>query len=142
VNRQRVLFACTHNSARSQMAEALLNAWGADAFEARSAGTEATGIKPETMAVMAELGLDLAGHWSKTINAFRGESFDWFITVCDDAKESCPILPGVSHAAHWNIDDPSAATGTDAERLEAFRQARDEIGGRIRQFMQDAAPSA
>jgi len=142
VTKTRVLFACTHNSARSQMAEALLNAWGADAFEARSAGTEATGIKPETLAVMAELGLDLAGHWSKTINAFRGESFDWFITVCDDAKESCPILPGVPHAAHWNIDDPSAATGTDAERLEAFRQARDEIGGRIRQFMQDAAPSA
>jgi arsenate reductase len=142
VTKTRVLFACTHNSARSQMAEALLNGLGADAFEAHSAGTEAIGIRPETLAVMAELGYDLAGHWSKTISEFSGQSFDWFITVCDDAQESCPVLPGVPNNGHWSIDDPSATHREGDERLNAFRRARDEIDERVRQFVQDAAPTA
>lgn len=132
---QRVLFACTHNSARSQMAEAMLNRWGTDDYIAFSAGTDATGIRPETRAVMAEIGFDLAGQWSKTIREFDGQPFDWYITVCDDAQESCPVLPGVPNNAHWNVEDPSGVTTTPEERLEAFRRARDEIGDRVRAFV-------
>ena len=137
--RQRVLFACTHNSARSQMAEAMVNAWGADAWEAHSAGSEATEVRPQTIAVMSELGISLDGHWSKTLDTFRGQSFDWFITVCDEARESCPILPGIPKVGHWNIDDPSLATGTEEERMAAFRVARDEVERRVRAFLADAA---
>ena len=90
MTRKRVLFVCTHNSARSQMAEAMVNAWAPDTFEAFSAGTEATAIRPETIAVMAEIGLDLAGHRSKSIEEFQGQPFDWFVTVCDDAAEELP----------------------------------------------------
>jgi len=132
---RRVLFVCTHNSARSQMAEAMLNAWGGDRFIAHSAGTEATGIKPETFQVMREIGLDLAGHRSKTIDEFRGQAFEWFITVCDEAQKNCPVLPGVDDQAHWSIEDPSAAQGSDEERLVVFRRVRDQIRNRIRLFI-------
>jgi arsenate reductase len=135
MTRQRILFACTHNSARSQMAEAMVNAWAPDTFEAFSAGTEATSIRPETIAVIAEIGLDLEGHRSKSIEEFQGQPFDWFITVCDDAQEACPVLPGVPNNAHWSIDDPSAVRGTDDDRLAAFRVARDEIRDRITTFL-------
>ena len=120
-----MLFVCTHNSARSQMAEAMLNAWGEGKFEAFSAGTEATGIKPETIQVMDEIGISLDGHRSKTIDEFRGQAFEWFITVCDEAQKNCPVLPGVGDVAHWSIEDPSLAEGTTEERLEVFRQVRD-----------------
>jgi arsenate reductase len=132
---QRVLFACTHNSARSQMAEAMVNAWGGGRFEAHSAGTEATSIRPETFEVMAEIGLDLAGQWSKTTDAFRGQSFDWFITVCDDAHESCPYFPGVPRSIHWSVDDPSGAPGSPQTRLAAFRAARDDLRERVSAFL-------
>jgi arsenate reductase len=135
MERLRVLFVCTHNSARSQMAEAMLNAWGRDRFEAFSAGTEAAGIRPETYQVMEEIGLDLAGHRSKTVDEFRGEAFDYFITVCDQAQQNCPVLPGVSEVAHWSIEDPAAATGTPEERLEVFRAARDRLRDRLHVFM-------
>ena len=88
-----MLFVCTHNSARSQMAEAMLNAWGEGKFEAFSAGTEATGIKPETIQVMDEIGISLEGHRSKTIDEFRGQAFEWFITVCDEAQRTAPSFP-------------------------------------------------
>ena len=135
MERRRVLFVCTHNSARSQMAEAMLNAWGGDRFQAFSAGTEATHIKPETHQVMQEIGIDLAGHRSKTIDEFRGQPFEWFITVCDEAQQNCPALPGVREVAHWSIEDPSAATGTSEERLEVFRTARNRIRDRLHVFM-------
>jgi arsenate reductase len=117
------------------MAEAMLNAWGGDRFEACSAGTEATGIKPETFQVMSEIGLDLAGHRSKTIEEFQGQAFAWFITVCDEAQKNCPVLPGVEDAAHWSIEDPSAAEGSLEERLAVFRRVRDQIRNRIRLFI-------
>ncbi len=132
---RRVLFVCTHNSARSQMAEAMLNAWGDGRFQAFSAGTEATGIKPETVQVMDEIGIDLSDHRSKTVDEFRGQAFDWFITVCDEAQQNCPVLPGVRDVAHWSIEDPSAATGSPEERLAVFRAARDHIRNRLRLFM-------
>ena len=130
-----MLFVCTHNSARSQMAEAMLNAWGGDRFQAFSAGTEATGIKPETVQVMDEIGIDISAQRSKTIDEFRGQSFDWFITVCDEAQQNCPVLPGVRDVAHWSIEDPSAATGAPEERLEVFRTARNRIRDRLHVFM-------
>ncbi len=131
----RVLFVCTHNSARSQMAEGMVRAWGGDRFEAFSAGTEATRVRPEAIAVMREIGIDITGHTSKTIVPFIGEAFAWVITVCDAAKESCPVIPGAAQQAHWSIDDPSAVEGPEEERLEAFRTARDVLRDRVHIFL-------
>ncbi len=110
--KKRVLFVCTHNSARSQMAEAMVNAWAGDQFEAFSAGTEPAPCGPETIQVMTEIGLDLEGHHSKSIEEFRDEPFNWFVTVCSDAEERCPVLPGVENVAHWVIEDPSLVTAS------------------------------
>jgi len=132
---QRVIFVCTHNSARSQMAEGMLRAWGDDRFEVHSAGTEATRVRPEAIAAMAEIGIDIGAQTSKTLEPFLGESFSWLITVCDQAKEACPTIPGVRQQAHWSIDDPSAVEGDDETRLEAFRAARDHLRDRIHMFM-------
>jgi len=133
--RQRVIFVCTHNSARSQMAEGMLRAWGGDRFEAFSAGTEQTRVRPEAIAVMAEIGIDISGHASKTLEPFMGKEFSWLITVCDQAKESCPTIPGVRQQAHWSVDDPSAAEGDEESRLEAFRMARDHLRDRVHMFV-------
>lgn len=138
----RVLFVCTHNSARSQMAEGLLRARGGPVFEVASAGTEATHVRPEAIAAMAELGIDISGHESTTIDRYLGESWDWVVTVCDQARESCPFVPGAKRSLHWSLDDPSAATGTDAERLAVFRRVRDEIDARIRAFVDEVASAA
>jgi len=135
MEKRRVLFVCTHNSARSQMAEAMLRAWGGDTFEAFSAGTEATGVRPETVQVMDEIGIDISGQRSKTIDEFRGHTFDWFITVCDEAQKNCPVLPGVENVAHWSLEDPSLAEGTPEQRLETFRRVRDLIRNRLRPFI-------
>lgn len=133
--RQRVIFVCTHNSARSQMAEGMLRAWGGDRFEVVSAGTEATRVRPEAIEVMREIGIDLTNHTSKTLEPFMGESFHWLITVCDQAAEACPTIPGVRQQAHWSIDDPSAVAGDEHARLAAFRTARDHLRDRIRMFL-------
>lgn len=133
--RQRVIFVCTHNSARSQMAEGMLRAWGGDRFEVFSAGTEATLVRPEAIAVMREIGIDLDGHTSKTLEPFIGDAFHWLITVCDQAAEACPTIPGVRQRAHWSIDDPSGVEGTEAARLAAFRAARDHLRDRIHMFL-------
>jgi arsenate reductase len=117
------------------MAEGMLNAWAGDRFEAFSAGTEATGIKPETTQVMAEIDVDISHQRSKTIEVFRGQAFEWFITVCDEAQQNCPVLPGVKDVAHWSIDDPSAEHGTPEQRLDAFRTARDHIRDRLHVFI-------
>ena len=134
-DRQRVLFLCTHNSARSQMAEGMLRAWGGDRFEAFSAGTEATQVRREAVSVMAELGIDISAQTSKTLTPFLGEPFAWLITVCDQAREACPTLPGVARQAHWSIDDPSVVHGDEKERVQAFRIARDTLRDRIRHFL-------
>ena len=133
--RQRVIFVCTHNSARSQMAEGMLRAWGGDRFEVFSAGTEATRVRPEAVEVMREIGIDLTDHESKTLEPFMGETFHWLITVCDQAAEACPTIPGVRQRAHWSIDDPSGVEGTEAARLAAFRAARDHLRDRIHMFL-------
>lgn len=123
----RVLFLCTHNSARSQMAEGLLRAFGGEGFVAFSAGTVATQVRPEAIAVMAELGIDISGQESKTLGRFGADVFDELITVCDQANEACPFFPGARHRRHWSVADPALATGSGPERLAAFRRARDEL---------------
>ena len=129
---QRVLFICTHNSARSQMAEGALRHLAGDQFEVHSAGTEATAVRPEAIAVMAEIGIDIGAQTSKILTPFVGQEWDYVITVCDDANESCPFFPGASERSHWSFPDPSKATGTEAERLAVFRDVRDQIVRRVR----------
>ena len=128
---KRVLFLCTHNSARSQMAEGLLRSLGHGEFEVASAGTVATRVRPEAIAAMQELGIDISGQSSKTLQQFLGDEWDEVITVCDSANESCPVFPGAKKRRHWSVDDPSGVTGSDAERLAAFRRARDDLKGRM-----------
>lgn len=135
-DRQRVIFVCTHNSARSQMAEGMLRAWGGDRFEAFSAGTEATRVRPEAVEVMNELGIDISDQTSETLEPYVGQPFDWLVTVCDQAKEACPTLPGVARQAHWSVADPSTSGGDEETRLEAFRAARDDLAGRVRSFLE------
>ena len=118
---------CTHNSARSQMAEGLLRHLTGDRFEAYSAGTEATHVRPQALRVMGELGIDISGQESKTLDRYLGEPFDYVITVCDDAKEACPFFPGAAQRLHWSLPDPAAAEGTEDERLEVFRSVRDRL---------------
>jgi len=120
----RVLFLCTHNSARSQMAEGFLRRLGADRFEVASAGTQARGVNPLAARAMAEIGIDLHGHTSKTLDRFLGERWDYVITVCDSANEACPVVPNAATRLHWSFDDPSAATGSAGHRLEVFRRVR------------------
>ena len=122
---------CTHNSARSQMAEGLLRHFAGDRFEVHSAGTEATSVRPQAVSAMAEVGVDLSGQESKTLERYLGEPFDYVVTVCDAAKEACPVFPGAKNYWHWSFEDPSQATGTEEERLEVFRTVRDEIRERI-----------
>jgi arsenate reductase len=141
MTRARVLVVCTHNSARSQMAEGLLGALASDRFEVASAGTEATRVHPLAIRAMDELGIDLRDHTSKTLDRFVAEPWDYVITVCDDANERCPVFPGRTTRLHWGFDDPSAATGTEEERLAAFRRVRDAIAGRLRTWLAAPAPA-
>jgi arsenate reductase len=138
VQKRRVLFVCLHNSARSQMAEGMLRAWAGDRYEVASGGTEPRGVRAEAIAVMAELGIDISGHTSKTIEGFMGQPWDWLIPVCEEACEACPYVPGARAVLRWSFDDPSAATGSEAERMAEFRRVRDELATRIRAFIAEA----
>jgi arsenate reductase (thioredoxin) len=131
MTRQRVLFICTHNSARSQMAEGLLRALGGDRFKAFSAGTEATAVRPLAVAALAELGIDISRQASKTLDRYREQPFDAVITVCDQANETCPIFPNAARRLHWSFPDPSQATGAPEEQLAVYRRVRDAIRARI-----------
>jgi arsenate reductase (thioredoxin) len=130
----RVLFVCTGNSARSLMAEALLRHHGGARFEVGSAGTEPRGVNPLTLRVLAEAGIDASWARSKSVDEFLGQSFDYVVTVCDQARQVCPVFPGVHEALHWGYDDPAEATGTEEERLAVFRRVFIQIGERVRQF--------
>ena len=125
--KQRILFLCTHNSCRSQMAEGLVNHYLADRFEAFSAGTEATRVNPLAIRVLDELGIDISGHRSKTVNEFTGHSFDHVVTLCGDANEQCPLFFGGVERMHRGFDDPSRLKGSEAEVLPEYRRVRDEI---------------
>jgi arsenate reductase (thioredoxin) len=129
--RRRVLFLCTHNSARSQMAEGLLRSLAGDRFEVASAGTQATRVHPLAIQAMAEVGIDLRGHTSKVVDQYLEQPWDDVITVCDAANEACPVFPKRSNRLHWSFPDPSQASGTEAERLQIFRDVRDQITRRL-----------
>jgi arsenate reductase (thioredoxin) len=132
-----VLFLCTQNSARSQIAEGMLRNLAESRFEVHSAGTEATRLRPQAMKVMDEIGIDISQQESKTLDRYLGEPFDYVITVCDEANEACPIFPGAKNRLHWSLEDPSQATGSEEERLAVFRRVRDEIRERIEQELVD-----
>lgn len=132
--KERVLILCTGNSARSQMAEGLLRAMAGERFEVESAGTHPSRVNPLAVEAMRERGIDISGHRSKALSEFAGRRFDHVITVCDNAKESCPVWPG-ARALHHSFEDPAAAEGSDAERLTAFRRVRDEIEHWLAEFI-------
>ena len=136
MDRKRVLILCTGNSARSQMAEGLLRHDAGDRFEVESAGTKPSSVRPEAIAVMRELGIDISGHRSKSVDEFADQSYDYVLTVCDNAKESCPIFPGHANRLHHSFEDPASVEGSDENRLSAFRLVRDQIRDYLRRFPQ------
>jgi arsenate reductase len=134
MQKQRVLILCTGNSARSQMAEGLLRHDAGDRFEVESAGTKPGHVRPEAIQAMGEIGIDISSHRSKHVDEFRNQSFDYVLTVCDNANETCPIYPGQTNRIHKNFEDPAAVRGSDDERLASFRRVRDQIREYLRQF--------
>jgi arsenate reductase (thioredoxin) len=133
MTKARILFLCTHNSARSQMAEGLLRHLAGDRFEVHSAGTEAAHVRPLAIRAMEEIGIDISGQESKTLEVYLGQPFEYVITVCDEANEACPFFPGAKNRLHWSLEDPSRAEGSEEERLAVFRKVRDELRERIEQ---------
>jgi arsenate reductase len=134
----RVLFVCTGNSARSQIAQALLERFGGPDFSVASAGTTPKGVNPFAIRVLAEIGIDWSAARSKSVEEFVDQSFDYVVTVCDRARQSCPIFPGQYNSLHWGLEDPAEVEGTDEEKLAAFRQTRLELTERLRPFVEIA----
>ena len=132
--KKRLLFLCTHNSCRSQMAEGLVNHFLGDHYEAFSAGTEATRVNLLALRVMAEIGIDISAHYSKTMDEFAGQPFDYVITLCGDANERCPLFFGGVKRIHLGFEDPSRLPGSEDEVLPEYRRVRDEIKARLIQF--------
>jgi arsenate reductase len=134
--KSKVLFLCTGNSCRSQMAEGWLRELGGDRFEALSAGTRPTAVNPLAIEAMLEKGIDISKQRSKSLDEFVSAKLDLVVTVCDNANAECPIFPGeVVTRMHWPFDDPAGATGTHDERMQVFRRVRDEIEARLREFV-------
>jgi arsenate reductase (thioredoxin) len=139
----KVLFMCTGNSARSQMAEGLLRHLAGDRYEVFSAGLEPEDVKPEAVTAMAEIGIDISAQRAKPLSDFLGKvGFDFLITVCDRAAQNCPVFPGAGERLHWPVDDPAAVTSSDDERMAAFRTARDELRVKIEEWLEDPARPA
>src|SRR6202046_3875610 len=139
-DKKRVLILCTGNSARSQMAEGLLRHDAGERFDVESAGTRASFVRPEAITVMRELGIDISAHRSKNVDQFEGQQFDYVITVCDNARESCPVFFGAAEKLHRSFEDPPAPhTGTNEERMTSFRNVRDELRAYLREFSIRAA---
>jgi arsenate reductase (thioredoxin) len=134
MKKERLLVLCTGNSARSQMAEGLFRRAAGERFDVFSAGTRPTAVRPEAVAMMHEVGIDISAHRSKSVDEFLGQEFRYVVTVCDNARESCPVFPGKAERIHWSFDDPAAVQGSEAERESAFRRVRDQIASKIREF--------
>ena len=134
MTKKRVLILCTGNSARSQMAEGILRHIAGDRYEVESAGTIASFVRPQAMVVMKEIGIDISSHRSKCLDEFLDQQFDYIITVCDNANQTCPTFPGNGTRIHWSFEDPAEAQGTEEQVLAAFRHVRDEIFQRLRSF--------
>ncbi len=133
-HKKRALILCTGNSARSQMAEGLLRHDAAERFEVESAGIKPSSVRPEAMIAMRELGIDISGHRSKSVEEFDGQHFDYVITVCDSARESCPVFLGSATRLHHSFDDPAALNGSEEQRLALFRRVRDELRSYLAEF--------
>lgn len=133
---RKVLFLCTGNSCRSQMAEGWLRQYAAGRAEVFSAGIKPAGLNPMAVAVMRERGIDISGHRSKHVDDLANEDFLFVITVCDSAREACPVFPGALYQLHWSFEDPAGASGTEDEKLEVFRRVRDEIAEHVKTFAQ------
>ena len=132
----RVLFVCTGNSCRSQMAEGALRHFGGGRFEAFSAGTHPSSVHPMAIRVMQEIGIEISSHRSKSVGEFLGQAFDYVITVCGGAKEACPFFPGPARRLHWNLEDPARAEGSEEEVFRVFRDVRDRIVEYVQAFME------
>lgn len=141
MEKQKVLILCTGNSARSQMAEGLLRSMAGGRFAVFSAGTKPSFVRPEAIVAMRELGVDLSSHRSKSVDEYRDASFDYVITVCDHANESCPLFAGKAEQIHWSFEDPAAIDGDEETRLGSFRKIRDQIAGQLRSFVDDTDES-
>jgi arsenate reductase len=135
-DKRRVLILCTGNSARSQIAEGLLRHLAGDRFEVESAGIEPSYVRPKAIEAMREIGVDISGHRSKSVDEFAGEEFDYVITVCDNAHERCPVFPGKFERIHWSFEDPAVAEGDEESRLAVFRRVRDEIKDLLLEFLE------
>ncbi|HYN85279.1 MAG TPA: arsenate reductase ArsC [Pyrinomonadaceae bacterium] len=135
--KRRVLILCTGNSARSQMAEGLLRALAGGRFEVESAGTRPSGLRPEAVEAMRETGVDISRQRSKSVDEFAGQRFDYVVTVCDNAREECPVFAAGTRRVHWSFEDPAAVVGDEGERLAAFRRVRDEIAERLRAWLEE-----
>ncbi len=138
--KRHVLFLCTGNSCRSQMAEGWLRHLAGDRFDVVSAGTHPVGLNPYAVTVMGEVGVDISHHVSERVDPYVEQRFDYVITVCGRAQETCPTFPGASSKLHWNFEDPAMATGTYEQHLILFRKTRDEIADRVRQFLTAETP--
>lgn len=139
MTKKRILVLCTGNSARSQMGEGLFRAEGGEGFEVFSAGTKPGSVRPEAIAVMKQIDIDISGHRSKSVDEFSGQSFDYVVTVCDNARDNCPVFPAATKRIHWSVEDPAAIEGSEAERLSAFRRIRDQINERVKAFLRELA---
>lgn len=132
--KKRVLVLCTGNSARSQMGEGLFRAEGGGGYDVFSAGTRPGIVRPEAIAAMKEIGIDISSHRSKSVDEFAGQNFDYVVTVCDNARDNCPVFPGGAERIHWSFEDPAAVEGDESERLAAFRRIRNQIHERVKTF--------
>ena len=141
MTKRRILILCTGNSARSQMAEGLLRHAAGDRYEVFSAGVSPSQVRPEAIAVMREIGIDLNGHRSKHVAEFAGQSFDYVLTVCDNARESCPVFPGPAVTIHHSFADPAECSGPEEEKLALFRKVRDQVREYLRNFDQSKTDS-
>ncbi len=139
MKRTRILVLCTGNSARSQMGEGLFREEGGGGYEVSSAGTRPSRVRPEAIAAMREIGIDISGNRSKSVDEFAGQTFDFVVTVCDSARDNCPVFPGATQRIHWSLEDPAAVQGTEEERLAAFRRIRDQLRERVKTFVRERA---
>jgi arsenate reductase len=138
----RILVLCTGNSARSQIGEGLFRHEGGGDWEVLSAGTKPGAVRPEAIAVMKEIGIDISGHRSKSVDEFAGQNFDYVVTVCDNARDTCPVFPAHTARIHWSLEDPAAFQGTDEARLAFFREIRDQLHERVKTFFRDRQAAA
>jgi len=140
--KKRILVLCTGNSARSQMGEGLFRHEGGEGWEIFSAGTKPSVVRPEAIAVMREIGIDISDHRSKSVDEFTGKPFDYVVTVCDNARDNCPVFSGAKQRIHWSLEDPAAVEGSAEIRLASFRRIRDQIHDRVKTFFKHLTDTA